>query len=218
MRTAHEERTDMFRKNNFFNWPMLIMAGLFISLAAYQSVAIRNLEALIKPAVLVTVDLERVFNNLDEREAADVELQRLAEQLQSQGNRRAEEIDGIREDLEIYTPGSDEHQEMLTKLAMTSHDYRAFVEFSRMRIDASKAVTMRRIYSSIKAAVEREAQAKGYDVVFVNDSLAPLPTADEVETSRQISARRMLYSNPQLDITQDIITRMNNEFRTGNHG
>lgn len=208
----------MSSRRRLFNWPMALLAVAFVGVAGYQSLAIRNLEAMLNPAIVATVDLEQVFNNLDEREAADAELQELAERLQRQGDERSDEIDRLREDLEIYAEGTEEHQEMLTELAKTSHDYRAFVEFGRMRIDASKAVTLRQIYTSIKQSVRREAEAKGYDVVFVNDSLSPLPTADEEETSRQISARRMLYSSPQLDITQDIIDRMNAEFNAGNAG
>ena len=32
---------------------------------------------------------------------------------------------------------------------------------------------------------------------------------------RQISARRMLYTNPEIDITEELMLRMNNEFNDG---
>ena len=33
--------------------------------------------------------------------------------------------------------------------------------------------------------------------------------------TRQISARRMLYTNPEIDVTEVLIERMNKDFRTG---
>lgn len=199
-------------RNKILNLPMLLMAAMFVSFAGYQSVALRNI-ANMKPAIVATVDLERVFNQLEERTAADEDLTKMADELQRDGDRRAKAIDALEEELEVYTPGSEQHQELLNKLALASHEYRAFVEWGRRKIDVKKAATLRRIYSSIKDAIEREAKDKGYDIVFVNDSLSPIPVSDESETSRQISARRMLYSSPQIDITRDVIGRMNNEFR-----
>jgi hypothetical protein len=35
----------------------------------------------------------------------------------------------------------------------------------------------------------------------------------EAQILQQISDRRMLYANPQLDITDELITRMNNEWK-----
>ena len=55
----------------------------------------------------------------------------------------------------------------------------------------------------------------GYDIVFVDDSVVEMVTGTEVEVRRQISARRMLYANPEIDLTEELVTRMNEAFRTG---
>ena len=56
-------------------------------------------------------------------------------------------------------------------------------------------------------------RANGYDIVLVDDTVAELPEdTTEAETMRQISARRMLYANPQVDISDELIVRMNQDF------
>jgi Skp family chaperone for outer membrane proteins len=200
----------MIRRNKL-NLPMLVLATAFVCLAGYQTMALREL-ARLQPAVIATVDLERIFNRLDERTAEDAALTNMANELQADINARAAALEELNEESKIYTPGTDQHQEVISQLALQTHELRAFIEWGHRRIEVKKSASLRRIYNSIKASVEREAREKGYDIVFVNDSIQPIAPSDEMETPRQITARRMLYSNPQLDVTQDVISRMNREF------
>lgn len=199
------------KRRHLLNWPMLLLAAAFVSFAGYQTMALREL-ARLQPAVVATVDLERVFNNLEELGAADNELTKMATELQEEINTRAAALERLNEEVEVYTPGTDQHQQAMAAVALQSHELRAFMEWGHRRLEVKKAASLRRIYNSIKAGVERESRENGYDIVFVNDSLQPILPADEEETQRQITARRMLYANPQLDITSDVIARMNREF------
>ena len=55
----------------------------------------------------------------------------------------------------------------------------------------------------------------------MDDSSSELPLNREarvpaqVQLLEQIAARKILYINDALDITQDLIVRMNNQFRVG---
>ena len=55
------------------NAPVLMLAVLLMSVIGYQSFAMRTL-AMMKPAVIATVDLETVFNALDQRSLAEERL------------------------------------------------------------------------------------------------------------------------------------------------
>lgn len=198
-------------KRPFVNWPALVLALGFLAFFTYHSAAIRHM-ALIEPAVVVTVDLESVFNQLDERGGADLKLQRMAEGLQRESDQTADKIRELEEELDIYEPGSEKYQEIMEKLSLATLEYQAFAEFSRQKIEAEKSLSLKRIYDNIRHAGRNEAEERGYDIVLVNDSLGQLPPGDEVETIRQISSRRMLYGNPRLDITSDLVNRLNRDF------
>ena len=65
-------------------------------------------------------------------------------------------------------------------------------------------------FEEIKEAVAHLANREGYDVVFVDDSASELPVAaTEAEMRRQIGARRMLYTSPRVDITDQLVNFMN---------
>ena len=51
----------------------------------------------------------------------------------------------------------------------------------------------------------------GIDIVLLNDSIPEIDLSDSARTLQQISARRILYANPVLDITEALLARMNAE-------
>lgn len=183
---------------------VMLIAGLFV----YQSQGMRP-GANMQPSVLVTVNLERVFDGLDTRAAADERLAAIAEELQGQAETKAAAIDEANEELELLQNGSAAHQEALEDLTRKTLDYQAFAEFSRRKIEVQKAQALKRIYVDIKVAAKAMAEENGYDVVFVDDSVAAMGGGTETEVNRQISGRRMLYVNPAIDATDVLIARMN---------
>jgi Skp family chaperone for outer membrane proteins len=146
---------------------------------------------------------------VEEGRAADLKLQEMANRLEVERAAKAAAIERLQEELDLLATASDKHHETLNKLTLASTEYQTFVEFSRWRIDAERAMALKRIYTSVRRAALEEAELNGYDVVLVNDSIGQIPPGDEMETMRQISARRMLYTNPALDVTQAIIVRLN---------
>ena len=87
--------------------------------------------------------------------------------------------------------------------------FQAYNEFSLRKIDVEQSLMLRRIYRSIKEAARTMAEELGYDVLFVDDSVSAIVNGTEKEVRRQISARRMLYTNPQIDLTDTLVARMN---------
>ena len=75
-------------------------------------------------------------------------------------------------------------------------------------------------YRKIKAETANLATAQGYDIVMLDDSAGELQIDRESRLDRrtqieqQILRRQLLYANPAIDITDDLIQRMNNAFKT----
>ena len=79
----------------------------------------------------------------------------------------------------------------------------------RRKLDIEKAITHKRVYLAIKEAARAVGAEMGYDIIFVNDSLSGIASGTELDVRRQIEARRMLYVNQEIDLTDLIVARMN---------
>lgn len=187
--------------------PALVIAGL-VAVVGYQAGASRP--AAIEPARIATVDIQFVFQGLNRRQAADDRLVALATELDEEATGLKEEIEALNNDLEIFPAGSAKHQELLEQIGRVSFDLSAHLEFASQKLDREKARTLRVIYADIKSAVAAWSRQNGVDLVVVNDAVVPVPRdASENETMRQISARRLLYSDSVIDISREMINFMN---------
>jgi Skp family chaperone for outer membrane proteins len=202
----------MKRINRLTNWPAVLLLAVLVAVVAYQTQANRA-TALAPPTVIATVNIEKLFQNLDERGEADTRLTALAEELDAESQRRREEIRLLDEDLALYATGSKQYQETSEQIALKGYQLQGFLDFAVRKLDAEKSKVFRRLYDRIKEGVAAMAEEDGYDVVFVDDSVVDLPrAATEDEMKRQISARRMLYATEHVDITDALIARMNRQF------
>jgi len=189
---------------------MIVIAAI----VGYQAAAFRPDPQPQVPLFFATFDLEKTFNNSDEKKAADAELLRMADDMKKQTDAEGKALQQMEKDLEDLQAGSPKHREMMEALTLRTGEYQAQVEFFRVKLDIERSRTMKNLYLNIRKAAEAVAMERGYKVVFVDDSIAPIPAGTSEEMTRQISARRMVYTSSDVDITDDMIKRMNASFKT----
>lgn len=80
---------------------------------------------------------------------------------------------------------------------------KAMVEYQRVQMD---------IYNGIRAVIEEYGRTHGYDMIFKVDE--PMLDEGSVESvSKRINHRPVLYHNPSLDITPDVLKELNTVYR-----
>ncbi|MBU6364458.1 MAG: hypothetical protein KGQ95_09605, partial [Acidobacteria bacterium] len=92
---------------------------------------------------------------------------------------------------------------------------KVFEEFLKRKMEFEQAQLVRGTYNAIKGALPELCKAQGIDIVFMDDATPPFDRADPRPITQQISGRRMLWFNPQLDITDAVIKSMNESFAAG---
>lgn len=118
--------------------------------------------------------------------------------------------------MKLVEEGSEREAELLEEYSHKGLQLQAHVEFERQRIDREKGLIMKGIYRDIKEAVKKVASdGNRYDIVMLNDSVKEITASGEGQVLQAISQRRMLYTNPMLDITDEVMSFMNNEFNAG---
>lgn len=203
-------------KNNF-SWSNAALLAVVIALVAYQTFANRPQSAGTDQAPrIATFDLKRTFDSLDQKKAADVAIDKTANDLKAEGDRQAKAIKQMEADLKDFPPGTPKHQELMDKWSLASQEYRAYIEFCEFKVRTERARTLRQIYMTIKRDVEQLATERRYAVVFADDSIPEIPAGTDEVVEREISARRMIYTSPDVDITEALISHMNKVYQAGN--
>lgn len=174
-----------------------------------------------EPTAVVTVNLNAVLEKLDQRSDSQVKYVALLDKIKSEDEAKQAEIVKLQDQLKDMKDESQARQDLQEKVVLTRLEYEAWKGFQNDQIEVEQALILEDLFRSIKTAAAQMATAAGYDVVLVDDSKGELvisrtsqiPRDDQVR--QQINTRRMLYGNPTIDITDELITRMNNAHKAG---
>ena len=198
---------------------LMIVASAFVLTTAITAIvsvsAFGNMKAAPSPATVAVIDLERVFAELDELSSAQVDLNNRGQDMTKLNEEKLSQLKMLEDNLSAFAAGTPAMATAEEELLTATIEYETWVKVQERLVDREKALVLEKVYNSVKQAVASMAEQEGYDLVLLNDSIKPLMRGPEQAVQQQISARRILYANNTIDVTEELITRMNNMFNAG---
>lgn len=183
----------------------ITLAAGFIFMAGYAA------NAPMKPAVIGVVDLEMVYNKLESRAGLVKRIEDMQRKMAEDATSMQDELEMLSAELESLSPGSKAMIEMNDKAISISGRLRAFETYGALLIERERAADLRESYDKIRDEAGELSKIMGIDLVLLNDSIPMVDLADAAGTLQQISARRVLWANQTLDITDQLIERLNGQ-------
>jgi Skp family chaperone for outer membrane proteins len=173
----------------------------------------------LRPAAssVATVNLPVVLEGLNQRADAESELRTLADEIRVERDRRESELDDLTNQRKDEVD-PDRQAELEEQIALKTLNYQAWLRFTSDKLDVERALLMQSLYRSIQASIKTMSEAEGFDLVLLSEGSDELVVNPEAQVSReaqirqQMSMRRVVYSNPAVDITDDLVARMNNAY------
>ena len=165
--------------------------------------------ALLDPPVIGTLDLERLFNDIDRRNQAEGDLEAILQPYRDQRDELRAEAKRLREDLDMLAPGTQKFEQAEKKRTHVVMDHSAMVEFIEIKRDAAFADARRELFEEIIEATAMYAQANGIDFIVTNDSILPIQNGTDNQIVQQLALRRVVYANDTYDVTDGLIAWMN---------
>ncbi len=183
----------------------ITLAAGFIFMAGYAA------NAPVPPAVIGVVDLEKVYNELDSRSDLMQRIEEMQTRMAEDASSMQEELEMLSAELESLSPGSKAMIEMNDQAISISGKLRAFETYGALLIERERAADLRDSYDRIRTEAGKLSEIMGIDLVLLNDSIPMVDLADAAGTLQQISARRVLWASRTLDITEELIERLNGQ-------
>jgi len=193
-------------------------AALVVALAIVAASAVTAvgkpaaLPALPTPIVAI-INLPKVLEGLKEREARKRDLSVAADDAKKKKEEYTKTLEAEKAAIGLMADNADKlaagnaFREKAIRL-----DFE--VDFTEKLLVERETDALRDLCNKILASAGRLAQSRGYHMVVSTDAAVPLNgNADDI--TRTISLKRIIYSSPELDITDELVAFMNNEHATG---
>jgi len=134
--------------------------------------------------------------------------------------RLSEQRDGLRNRIDVLTrslkeelrPNTDEFRARQKELAVAQAELEWFMDTESKRVELGLSNSLREIFDDILRTVSVVAEARGYDIVLASDQLPEEPAESATQVRQQILLQKVLYWNPRVDITEEIISRLNADY------
>jgi Skp family chaperone for outer membrane proteins len=186
---------------------------------SYSSAIAQPAAQKVGPTALASIDLNKVLDNLTEAKLA-------LERLKGEQTKRQTQLDEINTQISARTKRLEalpenkltpERRQIMGELFELQAQGRVRKEVLERVGDLDAGGIALEIYEKINDAVKRYAMLQGYDIVVTDDQGLKLPgdkALTDKDVARYTRERQVLFASPRIDITDQIITMMNNEFNS----
>jgi Skp family chaperone for outer membrane proteins len=192
-----------------------VAAGLLVVVAAM--VARNESQAQGIPAdvsKLAVVDMTRLFNECQQIKDLNDYLQKRDEQLRAKRQSARDAVTQKEAELEAFARGSKEYLERFKQWVQLQIDYGTMLRLQQRQNLRDQMRWTRKTYNEIVQAVQEVAKARNLALVLYRDEM-DLRTNDIQELERRLRGRKVIYAAEPLDITQEILDRINRDYKAG---
>tara|TARA_R110000744_G_C19350262_1_gene560336 strand:+ start:1883 stop:2497 length:615 start_codon:yes stop_codon:yes gene_type:complete len=166
-----------------------------------------------QPTAVAVIDIVDIIDGLNEREVLKKELNARMEARQATLDEVLKELEILNEDIKMLKRGTPEHREKLREGLEKQAVAKARREALSQIVSIDTGSVMAGLYKKVEAAIKNIAEREGYDIVLFDDSKFEIPDgAPDPEVYRAIITKSVIYRHDSIDITQQVITLMNNEY------
>jgi len=166
----------------------------------------------VDPGKVAVVDVIRIFNECQQTKDVNERFQLRDEKFAGQRQKLKEAVDRKEDELEAFARGSKEYVERFKQGVQLQIDYGSAIKIHQRRIVRDQVFWTRRTYTQIVQAVEEVAKARGLLLVLYRDDM-DLQTDDLQDLGSRLRDRKVVFSAAGLDITQDVLDKVNRDYR-----
>lgn len=164
---------------------------------------------------IAVLDLVRVFNECEQIKDLNEMIRKKTEEVSQEAAQRKKVIEDKQVELSAFQPGKSDHEARRKDLVRLNIEANVWLKATEEEVETQKFEWTRIIYEkSVKAAADL-AQQRGIAAVIQRVDFKP----DEIESNvqalrRMIQQRTVIYHAPDLDLTDEVIRRLDTEYKT----
>ncbi len=194
-------------------YAVLIAVCLTMGLAFLTHLRAQGPAAPVAPEARAAVcDLQAIFSEYVRAKDLLAQLNEKRQALAAEDEQRSKAIDALQAELAGLKPGSDEYEARRAEVERQQIDRAVAIQFGESALRREHRRLTMDMYTEITQTVTAIAQERGFNLVLYRDG-ALVDTDETLELLAQIRSRKLLYSDDSLDITADVLARLNATYR-----
>jgi len=164
------------------------------------------------PTRVAVCDIGQVFNNNERSKSLRDVLDGRRKAVEQENEKRGKAIEAAQLELGAYKEGSAQYEKTLADIQRLTIDRKVWLEFQNAMVIREHQRLTREMYDQILKIIEELAVQRGLDVVlYVEREMTESDSTRELVG--MIERRKVLYARQGTDITEAVLTRLNQAYR-----
>ncbi len=192
------------------SWNLALVVGGLLALAGLMIAATPAPPA--ESTSVAVVKVIKAMEQLDEIQELLAEYQKRGKAIEEKLKTGKDREDALTADRDATKPDDPTFREKMLAVLRQQAANKADVQLYNTLLAVEGGDIRAQLYSKILDAVKRIAERDGYDLVLLDDHGAGLPNGSDDDVKGWISQRKVLFRHDRLDITDQVVTMLNNDF------
>jgi len=197
------------------NRTMLVGAAVLAACTLGALTARSAANRAIPEPTIATITIAEVINGLEEIQQRQNELKSFITERDTKIQKINREFETTKSEFDLL-PNGAEKRNLAEQLERLRVQRELETQLAGVLVDRRRGEIFAELYEKIDASVRELAQSRGYTFVLTNDEEAGVPASPTEQQARQaIYGRRVMYADEAVDITDELVEKMNNQWRVG---
>lgn len=192
------------------------MVLVLVGAALVAGLAYRDLmaqAAVKKPAGPVAVcDIKELLENYQKAKDLMNSLNDRRMKLENEEKDRIAKTDGIQAEIKELKAGSPEYEKRFSELQRLTFDREVWKKFESAVLLREHHRYTRLLYDEMRNSVAQIAKEQGIQVVLFIEHRIP-ETQTSPELGQVMEGRKVIFADPSVDITEQVLKRMNDDYK-----
>ena len=163
---------------------------------------------------IAVCDFGQVYNSFEKAKALQKKLDDNLALIKQEDDRRAAEVKQIEDELKSnqYKERSEAYEKRFGDFVTKSAEHRTWMEVQKAKSQRWHLMMTTEMFNDIKDGIKAVAKDRGIDIVLQTHQMNfDSPSVNEL--FQKAALHKVLYHSDQVDITNDVLARVNDTFR-----
>jgi Skp family chaperone for outer membrane proteins len=194
---------------------ILVAAAAVVALAAWAGIGRAQSS---RPGAnftrLAVCDVSSVFNKYQRASDLSIEFNGRRDRVKAEDDEKLKQMDAQAAMIKELATGSKKYDEEVEKLQKMDAERQVWRKIQEQTVMRDYRLATEQMYNEINTTIAAVAKEQGFDIVLYRDSVE-LNSETPTELLGKIALRKVLYNDPSLDITDQVIERVNATYTKG---
>ena len=164
---------------------------------------------------IAVLDVTRIFEEYEMTRDLEELFETARRAIADEADQRRKDLEQMRRGLSAFDPSSEDFTRRENDMMRSEIDFQVWSAYKERELKASHKAWLMRIYENTQRVVSEIAADKKLDLVLTYDRLAQ-DAPDSATLRQQILLQKVIYHSERVDITQEVLTRLNEGYQA--HG